>query len=346
MGALKAGEVERYLNRPNLEVALHLIYGPDRGLVNERAVKLSKATQIDLSDPFTAIRIDATELSSDPDRLMNEAYTVSMFGSDRLIWLRGAGNDASLVKQIERLLSDPPQSTHCIVEAGDLKKGAKLRDLVERAKNGLAIPCYADGARDIAGLLDQVLAENKLGIGLDARQLLLSQLGADRLASRGEIEKLCLYAQGNSTIAIEDVQAIIGDASALSFDAITDAVITGDTKGFDGALAKFTSSGGSTHQLFATVLRQFQALDKMRWQMEAQGKNASAAVNGAKPPVFFARKRAVETALNTWSSKAIRAAHDRLQTAMLESRKNNTVGNEIAYMTLLGLTIQAARQRR
>lgn len=345
MAQLKGGEVDRYISKPNFSTPVHLIYGPDRGSVNERANKLAAAYKVDLSDPFSTIKLDSESLNADPDRLMNEAYTVSMFGGERLIWLRGVGNDASLVKQLERLLSDPPSGTHTILEAGDLKKGSKLRDLVERSKNGLAIPCYADNARDVAVLLDQALSENKMTISLDARQFLLSQLGGDRIASRAEIDKLTLYALGQKEINLNDVQAIIGDSSALNFDSVSDAIITGNLAAFDKAIVKFTTSGGSNHQLFATIIRQFQSLDKMRGQMEKDGKNASAAINSARPPIFFARKQAVETALNKWSTKAIRAAHERLQTALLESRKNNEISNEIAYMALLGLTVQASRRR-
>ncbi|KPB02139.1 DNA polymerase III subunit delta [Ahrensia marina] len=345
MAQLKAGEVDRYLQKPDLSKTVHLVYGPDRGLVAERSKLLAQKSGVDLDDPFSTIRLDMDSLSADPDRLMNEAYTISMFGGSRLIWLRGVTNDPSLVKQLERLLNDPPQSCLCLLEAGDLKKGSKIRDLVERGKSGQAIPCYSDSSRNIASLVDEVLQANNLTIGLDARQFLLSQLGADRMASRAELDKLCLYAYGKSEIHLEDIQAVLGDASAISFDAVTDAVLTGNLKQFDLALTKFSSSGGSNFQLFAAMMRQFQMLDKMRSEMDASGKSASVVVASARPPVFFARKAATEAALNKWTSKAIRAAHDRLQTALLESRKNSQIDINIAHIALLGLTVQSARRR-
>lgn len=345
MAQLKAGEVERYINKPSFQAAVHLIYGPDHGLVHERATKLAAQTSVDLHDPFATIKLDPDNLSGDPDRLINEAYTVSMFGGARLIWLRGAGNDAALVKQTERLLEDPPENTFCIFQAGELKKGAKLRDLIERSKNGLAIPCYSDGPRDIAAVLEHALKENGQTIGMDARQFLMSLLGADRVASRAEIDKLCLYTRGQNEISVQDIQDILGDTSIVSLDAITDAVMTGNVDKFDKSIAKFNASGGSYHQLFAALLRQFQTLDRLRGDMEQNGKNAGAVIGSARPPIFFARKASFETALNRWSCKAIRAAHNRLQTAMLESRKNNKIDHSIAHMAMLGLTVQASRQR-
>ena len=57
-----------------------------------------------------------------------------------------------------------------------------------------------------------------LTITPEARELLLSRLGADRALSRSEIEKLALYAGGKGTIEIDDVEAVVGDASELAID--------------------------------------------------------------------------------------------------------------------------------
>lgn len=345
MTLLKANEIEHYLRKPDFGKIVHLVYGPDRGLAAERSEKLAKSSGVDLDDPFASIKLDSDTLSTDPDRLMNEAYTVSMFGGARLIWLRGVTNNASLVKQLEQLLSNPPESTYCIFEAGDLKKGSKVRDIVERAKNACAIPCYADSTRNIAAILDEELKKNNQTIGLEARQYLLSLLGADRGASRSEIDKLCLYTSGNTQIEYSDITDILGDASAISVDAITDAVLTGNLQAFDKSITKFLSSGASNFLLFSAMIRQFQALDKMRNEMDTGGKSAGQAISTARPPIFFARKSAMETALNKWPGKAIRAAHERLQTALLESRKHSSLDADVAHMALLALTVQASRRR-
>ena len=67
-----------------------LIFGPDTGLVSERATRLvAKASEGD-SDPFNLIKIDASELSSDPTRLIDEVLTVPLFGGRRIVWVKDA----------------------------------------------------------------------------------------------------------------------------------------------------------------------------------------------------------------------------------------------------------------
>ena len=344
MAQLKASEVERFLRRPG-GYAIYLVYGPDHGLAAERAAAIARSTGVDLDDAFSAVRLDAAALAGDPDRLANEAYTVGMFGGARLIWLRGAGNDRALARQVEALAGDPPPDTTVLIEAGDLKKGAGLRGAVEKARTALAIPCYADGARDIQALLDDAFASAGQTLELDARQFLVGHLGGDRAATRAELEKVLLYTHGRSSITLDDVRAICGDASALGYDDVSDAVLTGDLDAFDRAMTKFTQGGGAPSALFSVLLRQFQMLDQLRHAMDRQGKPASAVVAGARPPVFFSRRKLIEGALQRWPAPAIRAALSRLQDAVLRARQSRDAERGILHITLMALTIQSARRR-
>ena len=79
----KAHEVDGWLGRPDPRMAVVLIYGPDRGLVAERARLFVSKSGIASDDPFSLVRIDASEIERDPGRLIDEAGTVSMFAHRR-----------------------------------------------------------------------------------------------------------------------------------------------------------------------------------------------------------------------------------------------------------------------
>ena len=74
-----------------------LIYGPDRGLVAERAASLVTASKVDADDPFSSVRLDAGAVNSDPGRLVDEARAIGLFGGLRLVRLLGAGNDRGVL---------------------------------------------------------------------------------------------------------------------------------------------------------------------------------------------------------------------------------------------------------
>ena len=277
MAKLKAHEVDGYLARP-LAHRIMLIYGPDRGLVSERARAVAVATKVPLDDPFSLIKLEASSIQADPARLADEALTVSMFGGDRLVWIKDAGNEKGLVDALKPLAANPPQSATILIEADDLKPASGLRSLCESAPSAMALPCYPDDAPAVDALIDRELSAAGLAISLDARNLLKSSLGSDRLASRSEIEKLVLYSQGQKRIEIADVEAAIGDVSSTTADELVDAMLVGDVSGFDAAFAAMAAKGPGLQGLLAIVTRQVSNFAEQRFGMDRDGKTAAAAV--------------------------------------------------------------------
>jgi DNA polymerase-3 subunit delta len=266
-----------------------------------------------------------------------------MFSTRRLIWLRDAGAHKGFADAVKALAAAPPTDTLVLIEAGDLKKGAALRTAVESSPAAIALPCYADDGRSIDAVIDGALQKAGVTMGLEARQALKRNLGGDRLASRSEIDKLLTYAHGSKTIELDDVLAATGDTSMASADAVVDAALLGRLAEFDLAFSRFVTAGNQLFPLFSAALRQFQSLDAMRSAMDSSGKSANAVVAGARPPVFFARRNTVETALARWSRPAITDALDRLQRAVLKSRQRAELAQPIVRQCFLALAVESLR---
>jgi len=340
MAHKKAHEVEAWLRRPPENVAIVLIYGPDRGLVSERARAFADKTGLPLDDPFSVVRLDAGE--AEQGRLLDEARTVPMFSSRRLLWVRNAGAQKSLADDLKVLSADPPRDAIILVEAGDLKKTAPLRTVVEGSAIGMALPCYGDEDRDIDSVIDGELGKTGMAISMEARGALRRNLGGDRLATRGEIAKLTLYAHGKREIELDDVLAMTGDVSGLSVDDAVDSMLDGKVESFDVTFSRQSQNGSQAYQVLAAAIRQMQMLHLMRAGMSG-GRNAAAVVASARPPVFFARRKTVERALERWSAEALQRGLARLQTAVLATRQRPELAVEIARQALLGIAIEGSR---
>ena len=217
------------------------------------------------------------------------------------------------------------------------------RAVDEGADNAMALPCYADEGRDIDAVIDDELKKAGLSMDMDARQFLRRNLGGDRLASRGEIEKLFLYAHGHERITLEDVRATSGDVSGLSFDDAVDALLEGRTADFDTAFLRHCQAGNQAFLILSAAMRQFQAIHAMRGAMEADGRNAAAVVASHRPPVFFSRRKLVEKTLERWDSEAIGRALTRLQNAVLQTRRRSDLSEALARQALLGIALESNR---
>jgi DNA polymerase III subunit delta len=340
MVALKTPEIENFLARPNRPIVL--IFGPDAGLVRERTEALVRKSVDDPKDPFQLARLDGDDLSSEPARLLEEANTVPLFGGRRAVWIKaGARNFASA---LEALVAAPPPNCRIVIEAGDLKRNAPLRAVCERAKNAAALPCYPDAAKDLIRLIDEEMAEAGLAISPEARAALIPLLGGDRLASRHEIRKVALFTRGKKRVELEDVAAVVADASTLALDDLIDAAFAGRTGDVDVQFDKARTSGTTPGAILSAALRHVAQLHRARLSVD-QGDSISQAVEGIQPFVRFNRKSVVETALRTWTSARLRRAMAQLGEAALEARRQSTMAEPIARRALLALALDARRKQ-
>ncbi len=340
MAQLKAHEVDRYLSKPDGKHRVILIYGPDKGLVSERATRFAKASGASLEDPFSTIRLDADDAASDPARIADEVHTVSMFGGERLVWIRGS-TQKNLAAAVQPVLDVPPSDALLLIEAGDLKKSAPLRTRVEKSPSSVALPCYQDQAKAIDGIIDEELKAAGLSIDREARQVLKSLLGGDRLASRGEVQKLCLYAKGQESISLADIEAVVGDASSLAVDTVIDAASTGDIAVMEHTFKRLIAQGVAVFQIVNGLQRHFQTLHLARAQMDAKRQPASAIVGAMRPPVNFQRRDKLSRAIAIWPSVALERTLTRLDKVSLETRTSAALAVPLTSTALLAIAIEA-----
>jgi DNA polymerase-3 subunit delta len=341
MVALKASEIEKFLARPDPARPIVLVFGPDAGLVRERAEALVRASIDDAKDPFQLARLDGDDLASEPTRLVEEANTIPLFGGRRAVWVKAGSRN--FAPAVEALVAAASPDCRVVIEAGDLKRTAPLRALCERAKNAVALPCYADTERDLVRLIDDEMREAGLAISPEARAALVPLLGGDRLASRHEIAKLALFARGKAQVELDDVMAVVADASTLALDGLIDAAFAGRTTELEVQFGKARTAGTSPGTIVSTALRQVTQLHRARLAVE-DGASVSEATGVIQPFVHFSRKAAVETALRSWTSARLERAMAQLAEALLESRKQAGLADVIAQRTLLSLAVNARRK--
>lgn len=341
MVAIRNQDVDSFIARPDPRRPIVLVYGPDAGLVRERVEALLQAGGADRNDPFSVVTLEGDLLASDPGRLADEARTIGLFGGRRLVHVRaGARNFAPAV---EALLSDPPQDALVVIEAGDLRKGMPLRKLAESSPAAAALPCYADDERSVARLIDRTCKDAGLVIDPDAREALVRLLGADRLATRSELDKLILHAAGKQRIDFDDVGAVIADSSALALDDVVDAAAAGDAEAALAAYAKTRAAGIPASVAIGAAIRHVATLHRLSLRV-AKGEPAGRVIEDPALRIHFRRKPRFERALARLGPGALESALAALGEAALTARRNAALADPIAERELLALA-KGARRR-
>ena len=341
MTAVRPGDIEDLIRRgPDPRIPVILVYGPDTGLVTERAKALAESFLPDATDPFALVRIDGDLLASDPGRLCDEAGTVGLFGGKRSIWVRSSSRN--FAPAIEAVLSIPVTDTRIVLEGGDFAKGNPVRALCEKSQRALAIPCYPDDERALGDLIDRTLRARDLRIDREAREVLVRSLGGDRRASLMEIEKLALYASGQGSVTLDDVEAVVSDVAASVLNTLVDAAFDGRIEVVERDSRRFRLEGLDPAQVLGSALRHATAMLALRLD---NPEKSSSAMATAWRGLHFKRKASVERQLGLWGPARLRQAIDILAQAVLASRRAEpALAEAIASAALLRIA-EAGRRR-
>jgi DNA polymerase-3 subunit delta len=340
---IKAGEVDRFLKAPDPAIRVVLVYGPDDGLVSERGEAFARAVTGASDDPFARLRFEASAIADDPGRLADEAHAVPLFGGRRVIIVRLSGN-VRIESAIAALLDDPPVDSWILIAAGDLRKTSPIRKLAESSRGAAAIACYADEGRDLDRLIDEALEAGGQRIGSEARDLLRSLIGGDRLASRGELQKLSLFAGDGAEITADDVRALIGDASAFDVEEVVDAAALGETATVARTYRRLIAGGTPGFVILGAAVRHFNFLHRACAARE-RGDSADFIVGRAVPPIFYKRRATVIRQIDAWRRPAIERVMAGLDRAMVDSRLRGAITDEVVGQALLMVAAMAAARR-
>lgn len=342
MTAVKTHQAEQFLKTLDSRYRAILVYGPDAGVVSERARTAAQRLAATSKPPGEILRIEDADLETEPDRLLVEVQTVPMFGGPKVVHTRASRRVSAQV--IKPVLEEGTLASSLVVEAGNLRPDDAMRALFEKSANAAAIACFADEVRDLEGIVRDTLKQAGIAITPEAQQALVSRLGADRAMTRGELEKLVLYTRGKQQIDMDDIDAIIGDASELAMDKVVHATASGLS---DRALAEFdrvVASGESPQSVIAAVQRHFQRLHRLRTSIEA-GRSMDDAIRQIRPPVHFKVRPVLEAECRLWTAEALLEVLSRIGATAAAARVNAALESALAERLLLDLSRTAADAR-
>jgi len=335
---VKSHEADRYVASPPKGLTLALVYGPDAGLVQERAEKLLKSVVPDLTDAFNVADLSESTLLADPARLADEAAAISMMGGRRVVRVRGAGTD--LADLLESFADDPRGDALVVIEAGDLAKTSALRKIFDAHKTAVAVQCYPDSVRDLGDVVRDALRAEGLSIAPDALEDAVSRLGSDRGVTRREIEKLLLYMHGKKQVTLEDVRAVMGDEAEARSESACDAAAGGDLVKLDRELERLWVSDVAPAQVLRSAMGHFQRLVQVR-ESANRGETIDNVMKRLRPPVHFSRSQAFKNQAQRWNTDKLGDALDMLLDAESLTRTTGVPAEAVTGRVLMNIAAMA-----
>ena len=297
--------VREFLRDPGAQTRAVLVYGPDAGLVSERADIIARTAVDDLTDPFLVSEFSEGELLADRTLLIDGTSALTFSGGRRVIRVRDVTDAASPV--IQAYLADGTGEALTVLRAGDLGPRSKVRRLFEEAKNAAAVACYADDDRMLERVIRSAFSALKMSVTADALVYLKTTLGADRAVSRAELEKLIIYVGDAKEVTLDDAVTCIGDSSAFNLDILAFAVGDGDQAKVDRAYARCLDEGTTPVSVLRIIQRHLTRLHLVLFESNKTG-DVSRAIWALKPPVFFKYRDQFLDQARAWTTSNIGAA--------------------------------------
>lgn len=329
--------------RPKVPVVL--IYGPDHGMVRERADTLGKHIVADLNDAFNTATFSGDQIIADPARFNDEASAISMMGGDRLIRVSDAVD--GMTATIKAYLKNPVPGTFIIMTADELGTKSTLRKLCETENNAAALPCYVQDAGEIARVITTAVREAGLRIEPDAANFMAAAIGGDHQQIKSEIEKLLTYmgvdknGKGSGTITYDDAVACSGAMGLANLDGFIDKFMTGDVQSAFTLLPRLEDDGVNMIVILRSILAHGRKLHATHLRIE-QGEDINMILESRDAPVFFKRKTFFAQQLRLWPLPRLqKLMHEILG---LEAKMKSGIDPDIVLpQALLSLSARAGR---
>lgn len=325
MAAIRTGDLPRFLASGWKSYRMFLVYGSDDGLVRETADRLIELSAGKTPDPMNQVVLEGEQIAQDPARLADELQTFGMFGGTRLVHVRNAGKVPPAAAGAA--FAAPVDNTVLVLEAGDLRAGTGLRALADKSPAVAALACYADSAQVIQRLIGETLEAHGLTITPDARDLLAQALGGDRALSRGEIEKLALYAAGERTIDAAMVTAIVSDAGRLEIGSLLDQAFAGHIGDLETEANRFFAAGTHPAAIFTQAIGHVLLLRRAL-------RSGNPDIVAKQSRLHFSREAAFRRAVSLWTEARLERALRLLSDAVLQSRKSARLAETVTIRTL------------
>jgi DNA polymerase-3 subunit delta len=333
-------DIDSFLAKPPPNLAAVLIYGHDQGLIKERSQIIAKHYVPDLNDPFSVINLSGDSIAKDTAALIDSAFAIPAMGGYRLVQVDQG--ESTCLDAMKTLLAKPPQQSLTIITgAEELNTKSALVKLFEQSDQAAAIGCYADTSQSLGKIAQDMFRQHQISVDAAAMDFIRTHLGADRMASRSEIDKLILLAGPEGSLSFNQVSEALGDGASVTVNDTVHAAASGDIKGLSTALNRIKHDAVPGERVIRSAQMYFHKIFRIAAEIEA-GASREQAMNSTRPPIFFSEKPMVEKHLRSWTAPRSRRAIDRLMLAEKQSRQGIS-SDTAAAQALIALALTVKR---
>ncbi len=297
--------IESYVKKPDAAHRAILLYGPDSGLVRERAKRLTTSFLGEKYDTFALCELSTARITEDAALLADELSAINFMAPKRVLLVRDASDKLSRI--IEEAAPYFNDSVLLIACADELSARSAMRLWFEKESSTASIACYRDDARDVQEVIRKSLDAAGVRADRDVVEYLTQQLGNDRYVTYQELEKLITYSGESKNLTLSDAEALVGYNRETNFDDLVNAVADRNLQHLEKNLTLLLRDGMQPVAYLRALQRYCNRLYFIRTKM-SEGQSADMVIQSLRPPVFFKQVPLLTRHVQAWPLTAIAKA--------------------------------------
>ena len=322
---------------------LYVLYGKDSFSLRERLVELRASLDADGMLSSSTTVLDGRKTS--PAEVMAACDTVPFMSANRLVIVEGLlsrltggkrGGEAEAWLPLAEHVAEMPPTTHLVLTDGEVAPGNPL--LADLKGKGEVREFKPLGQRAVAPWIERRAQAIGLKLTREAARLLAEFVGEDLWTLAGELDKLSVYANGE-TVSEDDVRALVAAVRETSIFPLVDAIVEGRPAAALRLLRQMLRQDAGPQYVLAMVQRQLRHLAVARDMLDAG--EGGRAIGGALRLPDFALDRLLDQAPR-YSAARLRQAFRRLLEADMQI-KRGVYGGELALELLVQDLAEARR---
>ena len=335
---LKEHSIKSVFNNQNKNL-IFLVYGPNEGLIRNTIQSLSTIFKDD--DSTGEVFLTAKNLDEEPNKIMDEIQTFSLFSNKKIIYVDTIKDKHSNI--IENLQDIEFENTILLLKSDNLAKSSKLRKIFDSSQSIFSIPCYEDDTRSIMNLVQNFLQNSNLKLDREIKNYLVQFLSNDRSLNQNELEKIYLY-QKNRTedLSLEEVKLILNDSTSTSLNKVNESIMYGKTKTASRIISKIFSEGTNSVAIIRSLINYMLRIQQTKIEIKKH-KSFEEAIKILKPPLFWKDKDGFQNHCNAWPLKEIENNLNLLLNAEYRCKSENLLSNVICEQYVLNIANQGKK---
>ena len=315
-----------------------LLYGSNEGLIRENYNKLKNIFN---QASYEEISVIGKSISEQPEILIDEIKTVSMFNDHKIITI-----DQPIDKNVEifeEAFAMLPSNTLIIVLANNLKKISKIRKFFENSKNLFACANYEDDLRSNSQQIQTL--EKYIGktLNKDIKNYLNQNLSSDRMISNHEVDKIILLYYENNTIPeLEEIKLIFNDNSDLGLSKISQLAFSGKPNKVSINLNRIFAEGVNPIAVVRTMLNYVQRIQVTQIALRKTN-DFESAIKSLKPPVFWKDKDNFKLHCKKWPINETILNFNLLVNTELSCKADYNLTNILCERALINIAVRGQK---